>query len=157
MPESEVRRICAVEPSEDRTLHRDRHLGLGVVGEVDRVDCADRLAADEHLVARHELTARLEHELVLAPTVVAEEHDDDQRDRSDQRAHRKDAAQSVYGAEARRRSALRGSPSCAHFTPPFKPSRPVRMSPSWSLDVQTKLLCVIVSLLWRQPSVFSTD
>ena len=60
-----------------------------------------RLARDEDLVARHELSARLEHELVLAPAVVAEEHDDDQCDRSDQRGQRENAAQNVTALRQR--------------------------------------------------------
>ena len=61
----------------------------------------DRLAGDENLIARHELPAGLEHELVLAPAVVAEEHDHDERDRSDQRGHREKAAQNVTALRQR--------------------------------------------------------
>ena len=65
-------------------VDRDLDLGLGVLGEADLVDRADRLAADEHLVAGHELAAGLEEQPVLVAAVAAEKDKDNQHDAGEQ-------------------------------------------------------------------------
>ena len=61
----------------------DLDLGQVVVGELDAFDRADRRAADQDLVVRHELAGVLENERVLVAAVAAEEDEgeDDHRDR----------------------------------------------------------------------------
>ena len=68
----------------------DLNLRLGVLGERDVVDGADRLAADQHLVAGHELAAGLEQELVLGPGLASEQQQRDQDDGDDQRGETRD-------------------------------------------------------------------
>ena len=74
-----------------RLVDRDRHLGLGVVGERDLVDRAHRLAADQDLVAGHELAAGLELEVVAVAVVAPEEQHRDQDRGDDQRTDTRDA------------------------------------------------------------------
>ena len=156
MPESEVRRICADEPSVS---------GRSIVTVTTAWASSERSIestvptgwpATQDLVARHELPAGLEHELVLAPAVVAEEHHDDERDRSDERAQREQAGERVPAL--RQRSARRFRVHRVVLTsPPSEPFRPAARCPSWALVVQPNSSGVIVSLLRRQPSVFSAD
>ena len=91
IPESEVERIDRRGALVQRLVDRDLDLRLGVVGEVDLVDRADRLAADQDLVAGHELAAGLEQELVVVAVVAAEAgRIADEHDRDDQRADARD-------------------------------------------------------------------
>jgi hypothetical protein len=62
-------------------IEADPHLGAAVVGELDRVDRADRLASDQDLVPVDELAPGLEQELVADPFAAASE--DDQGDGDD--------------------------------------------------------------------------
>ncbi len=64
----------------------DFDLGQVFVGEADAFDRADRLAADQHLVAGHELGGVLEDELVLVAATAAEE-DDAEGDDDDRQGH----------------------------------------------------------------------
>ncbi len=66
----------------------DAYLDLGqiVIGEVDALDRAHRLAADQYLVIGHELGCVLEDQLVLVAAVAAEE-DDGEGDHDDRQAH----------------------------------------------------------------------
>ena len=54
-------------------IHRDRYLGLAAVGEGDVVDGADGVPGAQHLVARNELSAVLEQQVVLAAAATAEQ------------------------------------------------------------------------------------
>ena len=102
IPESEVARITAVVPSCSGSSTVISTSRLGVLGERDLVDRADRLAADQDLVAGDELAAGLEQELVLVPLVAAEEQQRDEHDGDDERADPRDPRQ-----EPSRSSAIR--------------------------------------------------
>ena len=82
----------------------DLDLGLAVVGELDLVDGADRLAADQDLVALDELAAGLEQEPVLVAAVAAAEEDEGDRDDDEhQRAERGDSAYPAAAPDGWRR------------------------------------------------------
>ena len=68
-------------------------LGLGLVVELDVGDAPDRLAADPHLVALHELAGVLEDHLDLVGVAAAEQRQRDQRDGSDQCRGRENSRQ----------------------------------------------------------------
>jgi hypothetical protein len=71
----------------------DLDLGLRVLGQRDVVNGADRLTADQHLVAGHELATGLEQELVLGPVVAAEQSQHDEHRGNDQRSEDRDPYQ----------------------------------------------------------------
>ena len=82
--------MIARRPLTERLLHRHLDRGLVVVGQVDRVDHADALARDQHLVAGHELAAGLEEQPVLVAPAAAEQQHDDDREGDQDRRHRGD-------------------------------------------------------------------
>ena len=75
--------MTAIVPSRSGSSVVIVDLGLGVVGEADGVDGADRLPGDEHLVARDELAAVLEQQVVAPPAAAGEEEDVDDEDEGD--------------------------------------------------------------------------
>ena len=72
----------------------DFDLGEVVVGEADFFDRADRVAADQHLVAIDELAGVLEDELVLVAAVATEE---DRREQYDHDCQRRDDRDPGWG------------------------------------------------------------
>ena len=82
MPDSDPTRIDGLRALVERLevrVHLHLDLGLAVVGQLDRGDLADRLAADLHLVAVDELAGGLEGRLdgVLVAPRQHQEPDED--------------------------------------------------------------------------------
>ena len=66
-------------------VDRDRDIGLGVLGQADVVDGADRLSGHQDLVSVDELTAVLEQQVVRVPARPSEQ-DHEHEDEADQQS-----------------------------------------------------------------------
>ena len=99
--------MIAVVPSWSGSSTEIVDLGLRVLGQLDAVDLADRLAGDQDLVAGDELTAVLEQQVVGVAAGPAEqdhehEHEPDEERPAAGRAGKPGSAPDVRGLPLRR-------------------------------------------------------